>query len=76
MANRDFTTPDDDLHLIEASTLAALPDPSLNAIRVEVADPGGGGVAFLIPPRDAVNLCKLVMAALGRLIPGDFASTA
>ena len=58
------------LQLVEAAYLRASADTSLNAIKVEIIDPVGAGIAFLISPQQAVDLTVELVAELGSLLPG------
>jgi hypothetical protein len=59
------------LQLVEATHLRASADASLNAIKVEIIDPVGSGIAFLISPRQVVDLTLELVAELGNLLPGS-----
>jgi hypothetical protein len=60
-----------DVQLLQVEGISATADPDLNAVSIEIADPVGAGVAFLLGPEHVNELMLDLVAALGQLRPDE-----
>jgi hypothetical protein len=60
-----------DVQLLQVEGISATADPDFNAVSIEIADPAGVGVAFLLGPEHADELMLDLLAALGQLRPDE-----